>query len=319
MKGRGLIYTGYIDMFNLRTISDKDMSARIYLASLLALTLFFSTNAFSYAGDPAPVVQAAKPVFANADNVFNWKEVPVNEKAFIVRAKFDAGGYQLYDSVGEIIVVPFAANNLYVMKFGVSDSDRMYFTNDGSCPALFLPKDGFLENATVDGARWYPFGDEICPPTPVYLGIAPSWRLYVDIGWFPKMRRHGGYWSSSPFAIGVALSPTVGFYIEFNDRSYTAWGEYRAYYKRYPAPFHGTYFHRGLYALANASYSTRRRFGGTIRPLVAKRELGSHANRANSVRNASGGFHDTQNSNRKHKFLYVSVHGGKQINTVSLQ
>ena len=88
----------------------------------------------------------------------------------LTRAVFDQNGYQLFDTVGETILVPFTNNNLYVMKFAPSPDGTLYLVNQGDVPVLYVPAGGYLENAAVAGARWYPFPDEFRPAQPVFLG-----------------------------------------------------------------------------------------------------------------------------------------------------
>jgi hypothetical protein len=171
------------------------------------------------------------------DSVFNWSEVPDNQQVPITRAVFDQSGYQLYDNVGETIVVPFTNDNLYVMKFAVSDNGDTYFVRDGDTPTLYIPRDGYLENATVSGARWYPFTQDFQPTEPVYLGIAPSWDAFVDMGWYPDMSCWGGYWGSEPFVGGGFFLPTVGLTFIIGGHSCYGWAGYHSWLFEHPAPF----------------------------------------------------------------------------------
>jgi len=158
----------------------------------------------------------------DTSSVFNWKEVPENQKVPITRGVFDQGGYQLYDNVGETIVVPFANNNLYVMKFAKSDDGTMYFINDGTYPILYVPKGGYLENATVPGAKWYPFTPKFHPSTAVFLGIAPSWHAFIGMGWYPDMMCYGGYYCNAPFGDGIFIG-TPGFFLAIGGFSCYSW------------------------------------------------------------------------------------------------
>ena len=75
--------------------------------------------------------------------------------------------------------MPFTNQNLYVMKFAESQNGKLYFENEGGFPVLYVPKGGYLENATVAGARWFPLGENFHPADPVFLGIAPSYTEFV--------------------------------------------------------------------------------------------------------------------------------------------
>ena len=68
---------------------------------------------------PVTIAQPTDGAPGQAAGVYNWTDVPVNQQVPISRAVFDQGGYQLYSPQGTI-VVPFANQNLYVMKFGQS-------------------------------------------------------------------------------------------------------------------------------------------------------------------------------------------------------
>ena len=237
--------------------------------------------ACAYADSPvtmAPPVQAPSTQPADADNasqdtVFKWTEVPQNQQVTITRAVFDRGGYQLYDNVGETIVVPFTDQNLYVMKFGRSTNGHMYFVNDGSTPVLYVPKDGYLENATVSGAHWYPFPKDFHSAQPVYLGIAPSYSAFIGMGWYPGMNCWGGYYSNSAFVSGAVFLPTLGLFFEIGGHPYYGWGSYHSYFLGHPAPYHVAFFHRDFYHWANRPYSSLRPFHGAGQTYYAHRSF----------------------------------------------
>ena len=88
-----------------------------------------------------PVQSEAAPVTGDAvpDSTFQWTEVPQNQKVPLTRAVFDQNGYQLFDTAGETVLVPFTNNNLYVMKFAPSDDGTLYLINQGDTPVLYVP------------------------------------------------------------------------------------------------------------------------------------------------------------------------------------
>jgi hypothetical protein len=238
-------------MFNLkptRLITASSIFPIVGLAALLALSAGPSRADEPVSMSP-PLQQAAvdndyiysedgnrdvaAPATDTAD-VFNWTEVPSHHRIPINKATFDRSGYQLYDTVGETILVPFTNDNLYIMKFGVSDDGETYFVNDVNAPVLFVPRNGYLENATDSGARWYPFTDDFHPETPVYCGIAPSWNMYIDMGWYPGMYCYGGYWSEYDYA----FLPTPGFLFVIGDFDCHDWDHFRHFCDDHPAPFH---------------------------------------------------------------------------------
>ncbi|MDR3711041.1 MAG: NPCBM/NEW2 domain-containing protein [Capsulimonadaceae bacterium] len=195
---------------------------------------------------PVVVSPPSPPVEQN--NVFNWTDIPQNQSVSIVRASFDAGGYQIYDTQGETILVPFTDQNLYVMKFGLSYDGTMSFVNrDGATPILYLPPDGYLENATVSDGRWYPFSPGFHPSVPVYLGVAPNWDAYNEMGWYHGMFYRGGYWSHRAYSNGVALMATPGLVVEIGGARYEGWSGYHEYYRGHAGGFHPAYRDRNIY------------------------------------------------------------------------
>jgi hypothetical protein len=153
----------------------------------------------------------------------------------ITRAVFDQGGYQLFAGTGETIIVPFVNQNMYVMKFGRANSGDMYFVNDGTTPTLYVPNGGFLENASAQNARWYPFPQNYAYERPVYIGLAPSWADFVGMGWYPGMAYYGGYWGYRPWYPGFAYPAMVGLTFNIGGRPYYGWDSYQTYYRSNPA------------------------------------------------------------------------------------
>ncbi len=188
---------------------------------------------------------------ASVSSVFNWADVPRDQQVPVRRAVFDRGGYQLYDTAGETIVIPFSNQNLYVMKFGLSDNGTTYFVNQGDAPTLYVPRGAFLENAGVPGARWYPFPQNYEYSHPVFLGVAPSWRDYCDIGWYPDMHCYGGYYCDRSFLDVGFVQPTFGLFISFGGHHYDGWDHYRNYCDYHPAPYHVTVVNNYIYNQAS--------------------------------------------------------------------
>jgi hypothetical protein len=250
-------------------LSRKGVGAAMGALSAIAL---MSLGTIAYCDDP---VTMAPPIVADstqtttsatpnasANTVFNWSEVPQNQNVPINRAVFDQGGYQLYDNAGETLVVPFANNNLYVMKFAVSGDGTTYFVNTGSYPVLYLPKDGYLENASVAGAKWYPFTNGFNPTTPVFLGCAPSWPVFVDMGWYPDMVYYGGYWCDGPVFRVDTVVPCAGLFFQIGGVHYVGWHSYDRYCAVHPAPYTVTVVDTNIYNWARPVYAVNRSFGG---------------------------------------------------------
>lgn len=227
------------------------------LGAAAALALL-GVTAPAFAGPPvtmAPPTQPAftqdmdgTPVNAGPDSTFQWTEIPQDQKVPLTRAVFDQNGYQLYDTAGETVVVPFTNNNLYVMKFAPSDDGTLYLVNEGDVPVLYVPRGAFLENASVPGARWYPFPDDFRPARPVFLGVAPSWSAFVSIGWAPDVVIRGGYWGRTSFISGGVFLPSAGLAFEIGGRRYSGWEPYHAYVVAHPDHFRFGYVDRGYHA-----------------------------------------------------------------------
>jgi len=182
----------------------------------------------------AQTTPLAPPVSVPSDSLWAWQDLPRNERVPIVRAVFDQGGYLLYDANGQVISVPFTGSNLYVMQFGRT-SGEMYFVNeDGRYPTLYVPTDGYLENASVGGARWYPFPQRYFYTRPVFIGPAPSWDAYCNMGWYSSTVIYGGYWCDQPWRVGVTFRPLPGLFITVNGRSCHSWDDYSIYYRTAP-------------------------------------------------------------------------------------
>jgi hypothetical protein len=228
---------------------------------------------------------------AGQDSVFQWQEVPADQKVPIRRAVFDQGGYQLYDTQGETIVIPFTDNNLYVMKFALSTDGTTYFVNGGDAPILYVPRNGYLENATVPGARWFPFSEDFHPAEPVFLGIAPSWDDYINMGWYPDMGCYGGYWSYNPYYPGSVFFASFGLWFDIGGHHYDGWGSYHHYYDGHSAPYHITVFNRNIYRFNGRNYRQNEVFRGTGHPYEVNRNSNNgHQFAENHGANARSGF-----------------------------
>ena len=198
----------------------------------------------AHAGDAQAL---APPVSSEHGSVFNWTDVPRVQRVPIQHASFDQGGYQLYDTAGETIVVPFTNHNLYVMKFQRTSESGMYFVNTGEYPLLYVPDGGSLENATVSGARWYPFPHHYEPSAPVFIGMAPTWDAYVAMGWYPDMCYWGGYWCHAPYWTGGVYVATPGLEFIIGGHPWYGWWGYWGYYHGHPGWRHTAFFRDGAY------------------------------------------------------------------------
>ena len=217
----------------------------------------------------APPVAVAGPengAKIRSASVFMWNDIPKNRQTLIMRASFDAGGYQLYDTAGETIIAPFAGKNLFVLKFGISNSGSMRFINTGSAPILYMPRNGYLENAAVPGARWYPFARNFSYSEPVYIGIAPNWDAFAGMGWYAGMCCHGGYGGRSTFRVETLAPPTGEFVVTIGVHRFYGWDQYRSYMISHPGWRRAGYYRRDYYRWASHPSLSRPPFGSVAHP-----------------------------------------------------
>lgn len=166
-------------------------------------------------------------------NVFTWRSVPVGQRVPVERATFDQQGYQITTPDG-VIVIPFANQNLYVLKFARSLRGGTYFENQGSAPALYLANGFGLMNTAAQGAMWYPLPASYQPASPVYVGLAPSWNEYTSMGWYPGMTYYGGLYSPYYHPGMMFHSWTPGYVVNAGGRPYTNYRSYADYYHSTP-------------------------------------------------------------------------------------
>lgn len=196
-----------------------------------------------------------------AGGVYNWQDVPANQQVGITRAQFDQGGYQLVTDTGDTIIVPFANQNLYVMRFGRSNG-QTYFVNEGNAPTLYLAQGFGLANAASQGgqgAMWYPLPTNFNYERPVYVGIAPSWNDYIGMGWYPGMSVYGGMYGYNPYH--PIWMP--GFYMNIGGSPYYGWGGYHTYYTSHTGYYRTSYVNRNYYNTAPRGAGSYRYSGST--------------------------------------------------------
>ena len=190
------------------------------------------------ASDPAPARPTVEPGpspedgdGASLQQACSWQKVPQGQQIPVKQATFDQAGYWIETDNGQTISVPFADQNMYVMKFGRSDTGQSYFVNDGAAPVLYLTQDAYLANAAAQNARWYPLTPDYPYTTPVYVAMAGNWPLYTAMGWYPGMAIYGGLWRTSmnaPFAV------MPGYYTRVGGVVYRTFRDYRNYYTTHP-------------------------------------------------------------------------------------
>jgi hypothetical protein len=188
-----------------------------------------------YDDDPYPIAPPVGGRYSNRfDDAYDWRDVPSGERIPIVRASLDRDGYRLFDDRGQLIIVPFENDNLYIMRFGRT-MGRTYFVREGGVPTLYLPEGGYIENLAVSGVRWYPFPQRYYYSRPIFIGPAPSWNDYCTMGWYPGMVYYGGWWDYNPWRYGCRFAPLSGWSISIGNFSYTRWDDYCDYWRVTPA------------------------------------------------------------------------------------
>lgn len=208
---------------------------------------------------------------SSQNGAYNWTDVPVNQQVQITRAVFDQGGYQLNSPQGTI-VVPFANQNMYVMKFGQSNNGGMYFVNNGQFPTLYIPPGAGLQNAAQPGAQWYPFPQNYAYTQPVYVGLAPSWSAFTGMGWYPGMSYYGGYYGASPYSI---VGPMLGLHFLIGGSPYYGWNSYHSYYLGHPGYTPMRVVNRTIYRQASRNSFNRGGFGSSSGSSSGRRSFGS--------------------------------------------
>lgn len=208
-------------------------------------------------GGMAPTMGGAPPQDAG---VYNWQDVPQGQQIPVQRARFDQGGYQIYCATGETIVVPFVNQDMYVMKFGRSNTGQTYFVNEGTVPILYLRDGDFLENAAAQNARWYPIPQDYAYSRPIYVGLAPTWNDYMAMGWYPGMVTYGGLWGYSP---GVRFVWMPSFSVHIGSNYYRSYDTYRTYYTRNPGYVRTRVVYNNYGTRSTGSWGSRRISGGS--------------------------------------------------------
>ena len=172
----------------------------------------------------------------NTRSVFYWKEVTVGQKVLISQAGFYPEGFELIDTVGHKILIPFnfETHHVYTLKFAVSPDGTLYFVNQGDYPVLYLPQDGFLVNGLWTDTRWYPFTGAFHPSRPVFLSIAPGYAGFLRMGWYPGLYCYGGFWSTDPWTPSAHFPATPGQEVVLGSTHFPTWKDYRLYWQAHP-------------------------------------------------------------------------------------
>ena len=236
--------------------------------------------------------QGNMPMQGGNGPVYNWQQVPVNQQVPVARVVFDQNGYQIYDQNGDTILVPFANQNMYVMRFGQTGGGE-YFVNDNGVPTLYLPPNGSIANASAAGAMWYPFPQNYAYNGPVYMGLAPSWTDFVGMGWYPGMAYYGGYWGYHPFGMGYGFAPMIGLHFLIGGQPYYGFSSYHTYYASHPYNRVNIYHSAGRSFGSYGSGSYRSgSFGSTPRTTSwgGNRSFGSGSFGSNSFGSRPGSF-----------------------------
>jgi hypothetical protein len=229
---------------------------RLLIGSLCCAALLSALPSGVYADPDRSAARANTPQdgddVCNIDPVavYSWCDLPRSQHIPIRRAFFDRGGYQLYDAWGNVIVVPFREQNLYVMKFCLATDNAMSVVNQGNYPVLYLPISARLKNATVPKAYWYPLTTEFHPSGPMFLSMVPSYDAYMCMGWFPRMTYWGGYWSGLASHAGDFLVPTPDMHVVIESYCCSGWQPYCDYCQAHTPPCAMTFLNEDIYSRA---------------------------------------------------------------------
>jgi len=221
------------------------------IAFALALLIIGARTAYP----SAPVIGAHSPIApTDSDGAltptaseYSWNLAPVDQHITILRATFDKGGYQLRTASGNLIVVPFSERNMFVMKFALTEDGGTYFVNSGSAPVLYMPADGYVENATLRGSFWYPFNRQFRPEMPVYAAVAPNWPAFTSMSWYRGMKCSGSFWTDTQFGPKGLVIPAVGLAYVVDGRRIEGWQKFRDWSQAHPSANRIAYADAGLY------------------------------------------------------------------------
>jgi len=235
-------------------------AAALALLVIGARTAYPSTPVLGHARSPVVPTDADGALWLTSSE-YPWTLAPVDEHITIIRATFDKGGYQLRTASGNLIVVPFTENNLFSMKFALTDDGNTYFVNSGPAPVLYMPSTGYLENATMHTAVWYPFTKEFRPEVPVYAAMAPNYNAFTSMSWYTGMKCRGSFWTDTPFGPSGLVIQSVGLNYVVNRQVIEGWTKFRAWTLSHPSTNRTAYADPDLY----------RRIGQTHRLFAHKR------------------------------------------------
>jgi hypothetical protein len=152
---------------------------------------------------PARLEAQAADTADTADSAFNSgaasaptpiSEVPKGQQIPVASAQFDQGGYLVTERSGRTIDVPFADQNLEVMRFARSTTGETYLVNEQEGPVLYVPSHYFLVSTVGVSARWQPLPDTYVDVRPIYVSIAPNWDDFIHLDFYADMRWYGGVW-----------------------------------------------------------------------------------------------------------------------------
>jgi hypothetical protein len=221
----------------LRFMSGTGVKRLAPMLSMLALCCALSApvSLAAQTPDPTPVKPAgqAQDAASSADAAFNSaavpgptpvSEVPKGKQIPVAGVKFDQGGYMVREEAGQTVDVPFANNNLDVMRFGRSTTGQAYLVNEDAGPVLYVPNHYFVTSNVAESVRWQPLPDSYLEASPIYVSIAPSWDAFIDLDFYPNMVWYGGVWGRRAGYLEAMPHRAIAF----GDRSF-GYDEYRTY------------------------------------------------------------------------------------------
>src|SRR5262249_25193176 len=118
------------------------------------------------------------------------------------------------------------------MKFGRSSTGQTYFVNASGTPVLYLAADAYLASSAAQDVRWYPLPARyVSSWQPVYVWLAPTYRAYTTMGYYPGMVVYGGIW---PDSADSRYLRTTTYTVNVNGTVIRSYDAYYGYYTNHP-------------------------------------------------------------------------------------
>ena len=158
---------------------------------------------------------------------YNWTEVPAGSRCQFSAPSLTRAAISSIQPQGTI-VVPFANQNLYVMKFGQSYNGGMYFINNGQYPTFYLPAGRRTSTMQPSRERTGTRSRKTMPIRSLYMSVlrqvGPHSRGWAGIPACPTTAATG---ATVPYSM---IGPMVGLHFLIGGSPYYGWNSYHSYY-----------------------------------------------------------------------------------------